>query len=364
MTVTFGKRQVGGGAPCFITFEAGPTHSGLESAKRLVTLAAEAGADAVKFQILDPDRLVADRSLPFSYDILVDRATGATETITEPLYDILARRAMSHDAWRALKRHADQCGVAFFATVGFPEEVDLLEELKCDSIKIASADVNHLPLIRRAAESGMCLQLDTGNSSIGEIEAAVDQIRATGNDNIIIHHCPSGYPARLSSINLNVIPTLKRMFPYPIAYSDHTPGWEMDVAALALGADLIEKSITEDRATRSIEHIFSLEPADMTAFIRVVREVEQAMGGNRRILHDAERQRRIASRRSICAARALPAGHVVTEADLDYRRPGNGIPPDQLGLVVGKSLTRAKPAGAAFEWSDLQDAAAKGPTTR
>ena len=97
----------------------------------------------------------------------------------------------------------------------------------------------------------MCLQLDTGNSSIGEIEAAVDVIRAAGNENIIIHHCPSGYPAHLESINLNVIPTLKRMFPYPIAYSDHTPGWEMDVAALALGANLIEKSITEDRMTRS-----------------------------------------------------------------------------------------------------------------
>jgi sialic acid synthase SpsE len=245
--VTIGDREIGAGAPCFITFEAGPTHNGFESAKRLVKLAAEAGADAVKFQILDPDRLIADRKMLFSYEILVDRSTGATETVSEPLYDILARRAMSHNEWRALKRHADECGVAFFATVGFPEEIDLLEELKCDSIKIASADVNHLPLIRRAAHSGMCVQLDTGSSSIGEIEAAVDQIRAAGNDNIIVHHCPSGYPARLSSINLNVIPTLKRMFPYPIGYSDHTPGWEMDVAALALGADLIEKSITEDR---------------------------------------------------------------------------------------------------------------------
>jgi len=354
MTVTFGKRQVGGGAPCFITFEAGPTHNGLESAKRLVSLAAEAGGDAVKFQILDPDRLVADKSLPFSYEVLADRATGKTETVTEPLYDILARRAMSYDEWRALKRHADRCGVAFFATAGFPDEIDLLEELKCDSIKIASADVNHLPLIRRAAESGMCIQLDTGNSSIGEIEAAVDLIRETGNENIIIHHCPSGYPARLESINLNVIPTLKRMFPYPIAYSDHTPGWEMDVAALALGADLIEKSITEDRATRSIEHIFSLEPADMAAFLRTIREVEQAMGTNRRVLHPEEKKKRLAARRSICAARELAKGYVLTEADLDYRRPGRGIPPDQFGRVVGKRLANSKAAGEAFSWSDFQ----------
>jgi N,N'-diacetyllegionaminate synthase len=353
MSVTFGKRQVGGGAPCFITFEAGPTHSGLESAKRLVTLAAKAGGDAVKFQILDPDRLVADKALPFSYEVLIDRETGVTEPVTEPLYDILKRRAMSHDEWRALKRHADRCGVAFFATVGFPDEIDLLKELKCDSIKIASADVNHLPLIRRAAESGMCLQLDTGSSSIGEIEAAVDVIRDTGNDNIIIHHCPSGYPARLESINLNVIPTLKRMFPYPIAYSDHTPGWEMDVAALALGVDLIEKSITEDRTTRSIEHMFSLEPAEMAGFVRAIREVEQAMGGNRRILHEVERERRMVGRRSICAARDMMAGQVLADADLDYRRPGRGIPPDQFRAVVGKRLTRPKAAGEAFDWADF-----------
>lgn len=355
MSVMFGKRQVGGGAPCFVTFEAGPTHDGLESAKRLVTLAAEVGGDAVKFQILDPDRLVADRKLPFTYEVLVDRESGKTESVTEPLYDILARRAMSHGEWRELKKHADACGVAFFATVGFPDEVDLLEELKCDSIKIASADVNHLPLIRRVAKTGMCLQLDTGNSSIGEIEKAVDVIRAEGNESVIIHHCPSGYPARLESINLRVIPTLKRMFPYPIAYSDHTPGWEMDVAALALGADLIEKSITEDRMIRSIEHIFSLEPADMAAFIKTIREVEQAMGTNRRILHPEEKEKRLAARRSVCAARDLQAGIELAEDDLDYRRPGFGIPPDEVERLIGSRLKVAKKSGDTFTWSDFGD---------
>jgi N,N'-diacetyllegionaminate synthase len=351
--VRFGHRLIGDGNPCFITFEAGPTHDGLESAKRLVDLAADAGADAVKFQILDPDRLVADRTAPFSYEVLADRATGATERVTEPLYDILKRRALPTDAWREIKAHSDRRGLAFFATVGFEDEVRLLAEMGCDSIKIASADVNHLPLIRCAAATGMCLQLDTGNSTIGEIEAAVDVIRAAGNQNIIIHHCPSGYPARLESINLNVIPTLKRMFPYPIAYSDHTPGWEMDVAALALGANLIEKSITEDRMTRSIEHIFSLEPSDMADFIRVVREVEVAMGTSRRILHAEERERRKLARRSVSALRDLAPGHVVAEADLDYRRPGYGIAPDEIDRMVGRRLRTPKRAGEAFAWTDF-----------
>ena len=148
--VAFGTRKVGDGAPCFITFEAGATHDGLDSAKQLVSLAAEAGADAVKFQVIDPDRLVADREMPFSYDVLLDRDTGATETITEPLYDILCRRVLSKDEWREVKRHSDAVGLAFFATVSFDDEVDLLAELGCHSIKISSADVDHVPLIRRA----------------------------------------------------------------------------------------------------------------------------------------------------------------------------------------------------------------------
>ena len=352
--VRFGERVIGDGHPCFVTFEAGPTHDGLESAKRLIDLAAGAGADAIKFQIVDPDRLVADRKLPFSYDILVDRETGETRTVTEPLYEIIKRRALTDDEWRELKAYSDDKGLAFFATILFENDLDLLTELGCDSIKIASADVNHVPLIKLAAETGLCLQLDTGNSTIGEIEAAVDVIRAAGNENIIIHHCPSGYPARLESINLNVIQTLKRMFPYPVAYSDHTPGWEMDVAALALGANLIEKSITEDRTTPSIEHIFSLEPQDMGDFIRIIRDMEIAMGSSRRLMHAEELEKRNLARRSVSARTDLAAGHVVAEPDLDYRRPGYGIPPNEVDRVIGRTLRISKNGGEPFAWTDFK----------
>ena len=123
-TVSFGDRVIGEGHPCFITFEAGPTHDGLESAKSLVKMAAEAGADAVKFQILDPDRLIADKQQLFSYDVLVDRESGKTETISEPLYDILSRRSLSKDEWRDVKKHSDSFGLAFFATIGFKDEIE------------------------------------------------------------------------------------------------------------------------------------------------------------------------------------------------------------------------------------------------
>ena len=351
--VGFGKRQVGDGNPCFITFEAGPTHNGLESAIELATLAAEAKADAIKYQVVDPDRLISDRKQTISFEILVDKATNKTETVEESLYEILCRRALSKDQWRTLKRHCDRLGLAFFATIGFEDEIELLEDLGCDSIKIASADVNHTPLIRRAARSGMCLQLDTGNATIGEIEASVDVIRAEGNENIIIHHCPSGYPAHLDGINLRVISTLKQMFPYPVAYSDHTPGWEMDLAAVALGANLVEKTITKDRTTPSIEHMMSIEPGHMATFIRVIRDLETALGRTRRVMGNVEKKRRAANRRSIHLVRDIKAGSKLRSEDLDYRRPGYGIPPSEADFVAGQTLCRGKRKGERLEWTDL-----------
>jgi len=344
---------VGDDAPCFITFEAGPTHQGLESAKRLAKHAKEAGGNAIKFQVFDPMRLVADPLLPFTYQVLVDAASGKMETVTEPLRDILLRRQLKLEEWRELKRYCDEIGLAFFATACFHEDVDFLVEIGCQSIKIASADVNHLPFIRYAAKTGLCIQLDTGMASLGEIELAVDAIRAEGNENIIIHHCPSGYPAHLESINLKTIPTIQRLFGCPVAFSDHSVGWDMDIAALAVGADMLEKTITEDRTTRSVEHVMSLEPQDMRRFVEVIREIEVALGNPRRVLSDEERKKRSLYRRSLHVARDLPVGHIVTEADIDYRRPGTGITPDRLSEVLSRPLTTKKTAGQRLEWGDL-----------
>lgn len=353
-TVSFGGKKIGDSQPCFIVFEAGPTHDGLETAKELVSLSAEAGADAVKFQILDPDRLVADRKQLFSFEILVDRETGETKTVSEPLYDLLKRRSLSKDEWRELKKHSDSLGLAFFATVGFEDEIELLEDLKCDSIKIASADVNHIPLIRRAAKTGMCIQLDTGNSTLGEIELAVDAIRTEGNENIVIHQCPSGYPARLDSVNLRIIKTLKQMFGYPAAYSDHVPGWEMDIAAVAMGANMVEKTITLDRMTPSVEHIMSIEPSDMMSFVKVIRDVETAMGQSRRIMAPEELKKRDAVRRSIFIAAPVKAGQKFSEAEIEFRRPGYGIGPDHSDRLANHVFNKDLPEGHMLSFTDME----------
>lgn len=351
--VRFGQRQVGGGAPCFVTFEAGPTHDSADSAKRLITHAADAGADAIKFQILNADRLIADRNQQFSYEILADRESGETKSVTEPLYDILKRRELTLEEWEGLKSYSESLGLAFFATVCFEEDLEWLKGIGCDSVKIASADVDHLPFIRAAARTGMCIQLDTGNATIGEIEAAVDVIRSEDNENIIIHHCPSGYPARLEGINLNVIPTLKSLFPYPIAFSDHSPGWEMDIAAIALGVDLVEKTITEDRMTPGIEHIMSIEPDEMAAFVQIVRSLKTAMGNPRRILHDTERDKRTAIRRSAHLIQDGKAGQRVRELSIDFKRPGFGLSPVEYENLGELTLAKDLPSGHRLCLSDL-----------
>ncbi len=348
-----GSKEIGDDAPCFITFEIGPTHSGVDSAKRLIKYAAEAGADAVKVQILDPDRLVSDKEQLFSYDILKNKATGEKETIEEPLYDILKRRYLEKVEWKEVKQYSDSLGMAFFATIGFDDEIDFLVDLQCHSIKIASADVNHFPLIRRAARTGMCIQLDTGMASLGEVEAAIDVITEEGNENIIIHQCPSGYPARVESINLNTITTLKKMFPYPVAFSDHTPGYEMDIAAVALGANLIEKTITEDRTTRSVEHIMSIEPKEMSTFIQTIREVETALGTFRRILHTEEKTKRDALRRSAFLVNNSNAGSSLNECEIEFRRPGFGITPDQFETISKLKLNKDLPAGHMLHIEDI-----------
>lgn len=345
--------KIGDGQPCFITLEAGPTHDGLQTAKQLADIAAQCGADAIKFQIFDPDRLVADRHLPFSYEVLLDEKSGKTESITEPLYDILCRRALPEADWWALKKYCDDLGLLFFATVSDDSYFGMIEKMQLPSLKVASADVNHTPFLRQLAKTGSCIQLDTGNATLGEIETAIDVLRQEGNDNVIVHNCPSGYPARLESINLKLLRTIKQVFQCPAAYSDHTPGWEMDIAALAMGADLLEKTITLDRTTRSVEHIMSLEPQHIRQFIQTIRDVETAMGKPRRILSQAELEKRQAIRRSVYLVEPVSAGQTLAQAKVEFRRPGFGLSPQEYERFQQASFQQALPAGTQLNLSQL-----------
>lgn len=333
----------------YIVLEAGPTHNGLNSAKKLVDLAKSANANAVKFQLLYADRLMADRSRKFKYSYLEISDNNKEKFVNhqEPLYDILKRRELTREEWIQLKEYCDHVGITMFTTATYNDEVDfIVDELKVDSIKINSSDVNELDFIKYCASKGINIQLDTGNADIWEIERAIITAEQVGCDNIIIHHCPSGYPARLESIHLNMIPTLKQLFPmHSIAFSDHSPGWSMDIAAIALGADMVEKTITLDRTIKSCEHSFSLEQADAQKFVQDVRELEIALGSSRRIIPETVREERKGTRRSPYALKSLGAGAVISNNDFELKRPGFGLTSSEFKQLIGKTLLKDVEAG-------------------
>lgn len=336
----------------YIVLEAGPTHYGLDSAKKLVKAAKDACANAVKFQYLSADRLMADKSVMFEYTYLERDAEGNERFVStrERLYDILKRRELGRDEWRDLKRYCDETGIPLFLTATYNNEVDfLIDELKLDSVKINSSDINEVGFIKYCASKGINIQLDTGSAAIWEIERAVSAAEEEGCKNLIIHHCPSGYPARLEGIHLNMIKTLKTMFPnYSIAFSDHSPGWEMDIAAVALGADMVEKTITLDRTIKSCEHSFSLEPEEARRFVESIRTLEVALGSTRRTIPREMIKKRQFTRRSPYALEDMDAGHVIAETDFESKRPEYGITSDEFRFFVGKKLVKGMKKGEAL----------------
>lgn len=346
--VMLGGRPVGGGAPVFIVYEGGATHSGFGSACQMVDLAAASGADAIKFQTVFSHNMMSSQDVSFSY-------TTTQGERAESLAAILKRRELSYDQWAELKARADARGIIFFSTPDTPETIDFLVKIGAPAIKIAGGDMNNYPLIRYAAATRLPVLLDT-RGTLGDLEKAVESCLREGNDRIVIVHCPSGYPSAVGSIRLRILEVYRRIFPYPIGFSDHSPGFEMNVAALALGADFIEKTITFDKNAPGPEHIMSLGPDELGAFVACLRQVEQALGDPYvRILDEAGKQAMLKGRRSVVMTRAAKAGEVLIEAMLTYKRPGYGIPPELAPLVLGRKLRVDVDRDAPLTWDALME---------
>lgn len=329
-----------------IVFEAGPTHSGIDEALKLVEVASAAGADAIKFQLVDADRLVADREKQIGFSVLEN---GSMVERTESLHRILKRRELNKEEWQRLRDAAAFNGLEFYVTACYEDEFDfVVEDLEADAIKVASADIDNLPLLRYLAEypSSVEIHIDTGSANIWEVDRAVELLLEP-----VIHHVPSGYPAHLPSIHLRVIQTLRMMYPeHTIAFSDHSPGWEMDIAAIALGAQLVEKTITLDRRKPEIEHCFSLEPEEAKTFVDRVEALEEALGSTRRTIPEHILWNRQGFRRSIYLNKPVKEGEPIE--DVELRRPGYGIAPEFLSVVKGREAKKTLPAGP-LRWEDI-----------
>jgi N,N'-diacetyllegionaminate synthase len=331
----------------FLIAEAGVNHNGdLDLARRLVDAAAEAGADAVKFQTFRTAALVSGAAPKARYQV---ETTGGGESQRA----MLARLELSAEAHAALRDHTTRRGLVFFSTPFDEASADLLARLGVELLKIPSGEVTNLPLLRHVAAKGLPVLLSTGMCTLEEVAVAVEAIRAAGDPPLAILHCVSAYPAPVEDTNLRAMETLHARFGVPVGLSDHTLGIEIALAAVARGAAVLEKHLTLDRTLPGPDHRASLEPADFGALVRSVRAIESALGDGAKRPMPSELDTRSVARRSLVAARPLPAGHQLTRDDIAIKRPGTGIPPADFERALGHVLTRAVAADDVLTWDAL-----------
>jgi sialic acid synthase SpsE/sugar phosphate isomerase/epimerase len=343
-TVWIGDRPVGEGHPCFVIAEAGVNHNGsVEMALDLVDVAAEAGADAVKFQKrelgdLYPRRLLDDHN--------------SEEWAFHYLLPVLKQAELNEDEFRRIKDHCLEKGIRFMCTPWDTSSLAFLEELGVDGYKISSADLVNLPLLDQIARTAKPMILSSGMSTFHEIERTVQHLRGLGASFALLH-CVSAYPAPFESLNLRFLETLKQ-FGVPVGYSGHERGIAMPLVALALGASIVEKHITLDRTLPGPDHPASLEPQGIQRLVRDIRHAELALGRNEKRLTTMEQLNRQVLRKSLVAARDLPRGTVVDEKMVTSIGPGKGLSPQRLEELVGVRLDRDVLAGEYFTEGDLK----------
>lgn len=334
--MTLFDRYAGQGGT-FVIAEIGSNHDGdFDEALRLMDVAAEAGADAVKFQSFLADQLVRRDS---------------------PDYALLKKIELPRDWYPRLKQAARERGLVFFSTATNDTTLGWLQECGAELYKIASPNLTHLPLIRKTAVIGKPVIMSTGMAGMQQIDEAVQVFLSTGNREICLLHCVSEYPARPESVNLRFINTLRECYPFPIGFSDHTLGIGTAIAAVALGARVIEKHLTADRARPGPDHHYALQPDEFIAMTRNIREVEASLGSPRKVLTPAELDKSALYWRSLHAASDLPAGTILAPEHLSVIRPNDGLHSRHLENVIGMRIKKPLQAGEAVTWNAFKDGA-------
>lgn len=346
--VRIGDRNVGPGEVCYIIAEAGVNHNGdLKLAKQLVDVAVEAKADAVKFQTFKAERVARADAPKAEYQ---EQTTGRAESQLEMIKSF----ELPPEAFGALQSHCRHRGITFLSTPYDHESVDLLDSLGVPAFKIASAEMVNLPMLRYIARKGRPIFMSTGMSDLGEVESSVRAVWSCGNRQLVLLHCVSNYPAKLEEVNLRAMGTLAQAFQVPVGYSDHTLGIEVALASAALGACVIEKHFTLDRAMPGPDHRASLDPAGLAAMVAGIRTVELAMGNGIKTPADSEKANQAVMRRGLYARRSLNPGEVLQEEDLIALRPAKGLSPQFIDQIAGRKLRRRLSSGSPLTWSDLE----------
>jgi len=342
--ITLGSRVIGTDEPCLIIAEAGVNHEGdVDKGKRLIDAARQAGADAIKFQSFQADKLVTEACELAPYQRQSSRAYKSQYAM---LKDFELSRADVTD----LYRYAAKNDILFLSTPFDYESLALLNELNIPAFKIGSGEITNLPFLARVARQGKPVILSTGAATLGEIEEAVGAIRTGGTDNLVLLHCVSSYPAKTHELNLRVIKTLEQAFRVPVGFSDHSRGINMAVAAVALGARVLEKHITLDTRYPGPDHKASLEPEEFEELVLAIRDVEGALGDGIKKPTPDEEEIKSVVRKSVVARVDIAANTILTEDMLELKRPNTGIQPKYLRSIIGKKVSCNVEKDQAITW--------------
>lgn len=338
------RRNIGAGSSSYIVAELSANHhQDFEQAKRIVCAAKDAGADAIKLQTYTPD------TITISSERAEFRVSGGTLWDGRTLHDLYAEASMPWEWQPALKKLAEDLGLDCFSSPFDATAVDFLERMNVPAYKVASFELVDIPLLQKMARTGKPMIISTGMATVDEIEEALRAARDAGATEIALLKCTSAYPAPEEEMNLRTIPEMARRFDVPVGLSDHTMSIAVPVAAVALGACVIEKHLTVSRSTPGPDSAFSLEPHEFKAMVEAVRTTEKALGEIHFGLSENEQVSR-AYRRSLFVVEDLACGEVFSEKNIRSIRPGNGLHPRHLPEVLGKSAARGIKRGTPLTW--------------
>lgn len=319
----------------FIIAEAGVNHNGsLKRAKEMVIKAREAGADAIKFQTFKSEKLVSTFAEKAAYQI---ENTGSAD---ESQLEMVKKLELSFDDFRELQAFSKEKGIQFLSTPFDLESIDFLNQLEMPFWKLPSGEVTNYPYLVKIAQTHKEIVMSTGMCTLDEISEALAVLRENDAGKIALLHCNTEYPTPMEDVNLKAMETLRKAFDAPVGYSDHTKGIEVPIAAVAIGATIIEKHFTLDRNMEGPDHKASLEPSELKAMVQAIRNIEKAIGTGDKKPTPSEIKNMAIARKSIVANQAIKKGEIFTEKNITTKRPGTGISPMKWRQVLGQKATR------------------------
>lgn len=317
----------------FIIAEAGVNHNGsFELACKMVDEAKKAGVDCIKFQTFKSENLVSINAKKAEYQ---KKTTGGGSQI-----DMLKNLELSYDEFLKLKEYCDKVGICFLSTPFDFDSIDFLNTIEMPFWKIPSGEITNYPYLVALAKTGRPVVMSTGMCDMSEIADAIKVLRENGTQEIKLLHCNTEYPTPFEDVNLSAMKTMKEAFKLEVGYSDHTKGIEVPIAAVALGATIIEKHFTLDRNMEGPDHKASLEPSELAAMVSAIRNIEKTIGTGDKVPSESEKKNRTVARKSIVAKTSIKAGDMFTEKNITVKRPGTGISPMRWEEVLGQKAIR------------------------